>query len=82
MRTESIAKLTNHTPGPEATETSAQICMVCGYQIAPKLEVKETEPPTTQEDGEHEGEFLSWFAAGVILLMVGTVAVNYWRKRH
>ncbi len=25
-----------HTPGPEATETSPQVCTVCGYEIAPK----------------------------------------------
>ena len=27
-----------HTPGPAATEESAQTCTVCGYEIAPKLE--------------------------------------------
>lgn len=26
-----------HTPGAEATETSAQLCTVCGYMIKPKL---------------------------------------------
>ena len=26
-----------HTPGPEATEESAQLCTVCGYEIAPAI---------------------------------------------
>lgn len=26
-----------HTPGPEATEESAQVCTVCGYEIAPAI---------------------------------------------
>ncbi|MBE6916997.1 MAG: hypothetical protein E7470_03695 [Ruminococcaceae bacterium] len=29
--------LTAHVPGPAATETTAQTCKVCGYEIAPKL---------------------------------------------
>ena len=27
-----------HTPGPEATEEAAQLCTVCNYELAPKLE--------------------------------------------
>lgn len=27
----------NHTPGPAATEKSPQLCLVCSYEIAPKL---------------------------------------------
>lgn len=27
-----------HIPGPEATEEEAQLCTVCGYEIAPKME--------------------------------------------
>lgn len=27
-----------HTPGPEATETTPQTCIICGYEIAPVLE--------------------------------------------
>ena len=29
------ANVTAHTPGPEATETSPQVCTICGYEIAP-----------------------------------------------
>ncbi len=31
------AKIKEHTPGPAATEESAQTCTVCGWEIAPKL---------------------------------------------
>ena len=27
-----------HTPGPEATEEAAQVCTLCNYEIAPKLD--------------------------------------------
>lgn len=36
-KTESIAKLTTHTPGAEATETTAQTCTTCGYVIKAAL---------------------------------------------
>ena len=31
-------ELQAHVPGPEATEEAAQLCTVCGYEIAPVLE--------------------------------------------
>ena len=37
----------SHEPGAEATETTAQTCTICGYEIAPALGLKDTEPTTT-----------------------------------
>lgn len=31
------SELQPHEPGPDATETSPQLCLVCGYEIAPVL---------------------------------------------
>lgn len=39
-----------HVPGAEATETTAQTCTVCGYEIAPALGVPETQPPAPATD--------------------------------
>lgn len=46
-KTESIPKLTTHTPGAEATETTAQTCTTCGYVIQDALGSTETNPPAT-----------------------------------
>jgi len=35
-------KTVKHTPGKEATETTAQLCTVCGYMIKPALSHKHT----------------------------------------
>ena len=32
------SKHEKHIAGPEATEDEAQVCSVCGYELAPKLE--------------------------------------------
>ena len=53
-----------HVPGPEATEENAQVCLVCDYEIAPKLEPATTEPETEEEtesgeapsESENQGE--------------------------
>ena len=41
-----------HTPGAAATETTAQTCTACGYEIAPALGVPETRPsvPATEPE--------------------------------
>lgn len=39
-----------HVPGPAATETTAQTCTDCGYEIAPALGGGETQPTETTED--------------------------------
>ena len=36
-----------HIPGAEAPETTAQTCTVCGYEVAPVLDVQQTEPQVT-----------------------------------
>lgn len=40
----------NHLPGPEATETAAQFCTLCGYEIAPALEHTHEFGPMWQYD--------------------------------
>ena len=51
----------NHIPGPEATEDAAQICTVCGFEIAPKLEKEE---PT----------YWIWIVVGAVILAGGATA--------
>jgi hypothetical protein len=43
-----------HEPGAAATETTAQTCTICGYEIAPALGAKETEPATTPSTPNEE----------------------------
>lgn len=41
--------ITAHEPGPEATATTAQICTICGYEIAPPVpEASEPPAPSTK----------------------------------
>lgn len=40
----------NHTPGPEATETSGQLCTLCGFELAAKLEHTHEFGPVWQYD--------------------------------
>ena len=41
----------DHVPGMQATETTAQMCTICNYEFAPKLDGPETQPtePTPTE---------------------------------
>lgn len=59
-----------HTPGPEATEDAAQVCTVCGFEIAPKLEKEE---PT----------YWIWIVVGAVILAGGaTAAVIILKKKR
>lgn len=52
-----------HTPGPEATADAAQICTVCGYEIAPKL-------------AKEEPIDWIWVIVGVAVLLAGGAAAT------
>ena len=75
-----------HEPGAEATETTAQTCTICGYEIAPALGVKDTEPtipviptePTTPVvptksagDSEPSADPTVWIAVAVAVVVLG-----------
>lgn len=73
----------SHEPGAEATNTTAQTCTICGYEIAPALGVTETEPTTTPsepaptspeptESIDNENENFPWW----IILVVAVVIVG------
>jgi hypothetical protein len=81
-----------HTPGAEATETSAQICTVCGYEIAPALgetneEISDmsketapagsTEPTEPAEQDLPPQEKFSWWIILVAVVVVGGGAVAF-----
>lgn len=76
-----------HEPGAEATETTAQTCTICGYEIAPALGVPETEPtaaPTepTQADAAADSEGIPvWIFIAVGVVIVGVVAVVIIKKK-
>ena len=57
VREDVIAMLTSHTPGDPATETTDQVCTICGIVLVPATGVA-TEPPTeppTEPDLEESG---------------------------
>lgn len=47
-KTEAIEKLATHTPGPAATATKDQTCIVCGEVLAAATGETETTPPATE----------------------------------
>lgn len=58
-----VADQAAHIPGAEATETAAQTCTLCNYEIAPVLEIPATDPPATEpatepaiDDAEQDGD--------------------------
>ena len=58
---------TGHTPGPEATEDAPQNCLVCGYEIAPKLEKRYD---------------WIWIVVGAVVLAGGGVTVITLKKKR
>jgi len=67
----------NHIPGSIATETSAQTCTICGYELAPALS---TEPPTettalTEQDEPVPDTEYPWWTLVLILsaTAIGTI---------
>lgn len=80
-----------HEPGAEATETTAQTCTICGYEIAPALGEKDTESATTPVaptepagDSELSADPTVWIivAIAVVLLGGGAAGIIIWKKKH
>ena len=81
-----------HTPDGEATATTAQICTICGYEIAPALVEKEsTEPsgitdattPTVsvnQKDSGNNGYVVWVWVVIVVAVVSGIAALELVRK--
>ena len=71
-----------HVPGAEATETTAQTCTVCGWELAPALggAAEPTEPTEatqgTQPGGEDpvSGSFPWWVVILAVIIAGGVVA--------
>lgn len=60
-----------HVPGPEATETAAQTCTVCGYELAPAI-IPAPTTPAPDDPGSTEGnDMLLW-----IIIMVAAIVVS------
>ena len=65
-----------HVPGEEATETTAQICMICGCELVPALAAKATEPVADQPIITI-GEASAKAAPNMIVLMAISVVVVF-----
>ncbi len=78
-----------HTPGAAATETTAQTCTACGYELAPALGVLETEPAATTPavtepadgDGDKDGDLL-WWIIPIVIILLGVVVFFFVKKRR
>lgn len=79
-----------HTPGAEATETTAQVCTVCDYEIAPALGVQETEPQATEPDAaatepvsgnDEPKDGFPWWIILVAVVVIGGVVFFIVKKR-
>ncbi len=74
-----------HEPGAEATETTAQTCTICGYEIAPALSSEEIEestestdvttPITPADTTTSDGGSFPWWIIFVVVVAVGGVVV-------
>ena len=81
-----------HEPGAEATETTAQTCTICGYEIAPALGLKDTEPTTTPvaptepiNEDKPQNDSSVWIIAVVAVVVLGggaAAGVIIWKKKH
>lgn len=69
-----------HTPGPEATETEAQTCTVCGYELSPAVPSQATEPtdPTggpTRSTNPPQNNMLLWIVIACIVIGGGVALI-------
>ena len=84
-----------HEPGAAATETTAQTCTICGYEIAPALGAKDTEPTTApsapaepteptepaEKNDSEKGSFPWWIIVVAVVAVGGVVAVIVIKKK-
>ena len=82
-----------HEPGAEATETTAQTCIVCGYEIAPVLDIESTPPAVTdptettqsatpvEQDSPDKPNVILWIVIAVVVVAGGVVAFVIIRKK-
>lgn len=80
-----------HEPGAEATTTAAQICTICSHELAPALDVPETEPtaapdvtdPTVPAEPEPDGEagFPIWIPIAIAVVVIGVAAAVIIKKK-
>jgi hypothetical protein len=79
-----------HIPGAEATETEAQECIVCEYELAPALGVEETTAPTeipdattpTDQVDSVKASFPWWIIAVIAVAVVGVIVVMPKKKKQ
>ncbi len=77
-----------HTPGAEATETTAQTCTVCGYEIAPALGVQQTEPAATDPASNTPGDIdivekndFPWWIIPIAVIVIGAALFFIFKKK-
>lgn len=76
-----------HTPGAEATATTAQTCTVCGYELVPAFGEEETEPAVPDvtdpvDDGQKQtGDFPWWIIIVAVAAIGGIVILALVRKK-
>ena len=86
-----------HIPGAQATESTAQTCTICGYELTPALGVPETEPTviatepavteaTVPEEPvevpDGKSEFPWWIVAVAAVIILGGVCFVALKKKQ
>ena len=69
-----------HISGGAATAEAAEVCTVCGYEIAPKLEAEPTEPANI--GGNEKGDFPWWIVIVIAAAAVVVAAVVILKKKN
>ncbi len=81
-----------HIPGAEATETEAQVCIICEYELAPALGVEDTTAPTEAPDATTaptvdqtdfvKASFPWWIIIAIAVAVIGIVIVVPKKKKQ
>lgn len=78
-----VIEQNTHTPGPEATATTAQTCSVCGYVLAPAISEEDGKNSTITIGAIEEPRQFPWWILAVtgILAVAGITAFVIIKKR-
>lgn len=68
-----------HEPGAEATATTAQVCTICEYEIAPALGVEE---PLPSEDDPADNTIIIIAVIAAVVVLGGVIGFVVWKKKH
>jgi len=77
-----------HIPGAAATETTAQTCTVCGYELAPALGIQETEPAETAPAATDPSDIdiieknnFPWWIIPIAVVAIGAILFFVFKKK-